>query len=443
MRFLEGASGMSDVQVDRPGQTGWGKVQQSTAAVLARIAARDADVRAWTYVDLSVLDDAARLDSQSTQGQDRTQGLLHGVAVAVKDVIDVAGMPTRHNSLLSDARPLLSDAPCVATLRAAGAVIVGKTDTTEFAAAGRDAATGNPHALHRTPGGSSSGSAAAVADGHVPVALATQTGGSTIRPASFCGIHALKPTWGAISREGAKLYANSLDTIGLYACDLAHLDTLCNVYGFAPPAPRQPGGRLRIGVCRTPYWDRAEPETREAMADAELRLAASGAEMVPITLVGVFERLDEAFRAVLFREGRAAFLNLQRMYPELLHADFHERVDSMAQYPDEALIAAYDDSASARKELESMLNGLDALLTPSAPGIAPAGRGPGNPIFNQMWTLLHVPVVNLPLYRAQENMPLGLSLVGRRFNDRGLLAVAGEIERRLGLHRILHPDRRP
>jgi Asp-tRNA(Asn)/Glu-tRNA(Gln) amidotransferase A subunit family amidase len=154
---------------------------------LARIAERDREVRAWTALAPAAARQAALATPQDAP--------LYGLVLGVKDVIDVAGMATGHNSPL------------------------GKTDTTEFAAAGRNAATANPHALHRTPGGSSSGSAAAVADGHVPIALATQTGGSTIRPASFCGIPALKPTWGAISREGAKLYANSLDTIGLYGAD--------------------------------------------------------------------------------------------------------------------------------------------------------------------------------------------------------------------------------
>ena len=399
---------------------------------LRRIAARDHDVRAWLHVDAAGARAAAHRLAKA-----KDKGPLHGMAVGIKDVIDVRGMATTHNSLLGSAAPALADAPCVSILRSAGAVILGKTDTTEFAAAGRNAVTANPHAFHRTPGGSSSGSAAAVADGHVPMALATQTGGSTIRPASFCGIHALKPTWGLISREGAKLYANSLDTIGLYARDLAGLDLLCEVFAFGPPSPRANGGPLRIGLCHTPYWDRADAETVAAMADAAARLRSAGVEVVPFDLPPLFDRLEDAFSAILWREGQAAFLDLARREPALLHADFHDRVGSAARFPNAVLRQALDLTAEARRVIEAMMANVDAVLAPSAPGIAPEGRGPGNPIFNQMWTQLHLPVLNLPLYRAQEAMPLGLSLVGPRYGDRTVLAVGREIETLLGCHRPL------
>ncbi|HWU03222.1 MAG TPA: amidase [Novosphingobium sp.] len=394
-------------------------------AALARIGLRDRDVRAWTSLD------PAGARAQAAQAQ----GPLAGLVLGVKDVIDARGLPTLNNSPLGNMAPAIADAPCVAVLRQTGAVVLGKTDTTEFAAAGRNAATANPHALNRTPGGSSSGSAAAVADGHVPIALATQTGGSTIRPASFCGIPALKPTWGAISREGAKIYANSLDTIGLYASDLALIDRMAQVFDFA--APRAVPSRPRIGLCRTPYWAQAEDETRTAMADAAARLSAAGAEVVEISLPPIFDGMADAFMAILFREGAAAFLDLARREPALLHPDFHARVVSRETYPDDVLRAAYDATAQARMVAESLLDQVDAFLAPSAPGIAPVGRGPGNPIFNQMWTQLHLPVVNLPLYRAQENMPLGLSLIGRRYEDRRLLALAMQLGEQLGYHRPL------
>lgn len=409
------------------------KASRYLTTALRTIAARDRDVRAWTHIDAV---GAAAAGGKLDRTPPESRGPLHGVPVAIKDVIDVAAMPTRHNSPLACALPQLQDAACVATLRAAGAIILGKTDTTEFAAAGRNAATANPHAFHRTPGGSSSGSAAAVADGHVPVALATQTGGSTIRPASFCGIHALKPTWGAISREGAKLYANSLDTIGLYARSIAHLDLLCDVYGLTSPGRDAQSG-LRIGLCQTPCWDRADPETQAAMSDAADRLAALGVAVVPVDLPPVFDGMEAAFRAILFREGAAAFLNLARSQPDLLHTDFHERVASAAHYPDDMLRSAYDLAAEGRRVIEALMQGFDAFLTPSAPGIAPVGRTPGNPIFNQMWTMLHLPVLGLPLYRAQEDMPLGLSLVSPRLTDRDLLRTGGMVESLLGLDRRL------
>ncbi len=395
-----------------------------------RIALRDVDVRAWTHIDAQAgFARAAQLDAIDSSAR----GALHGLPVGIKDVIDVAGMPTRHNSPLGNPALLPQDAPCVATLRAAGAIILGKTDTTEFAAAGRNAATANPHAFHRTPGGSSSGSAAAVADGHVPIALATQTGGSTIRPASFCGIHALKPSWGAISREGSKLYANSLDTIGLYAANIAYLDLLSGTYGLTAPAASAPSP-TRIGLCRTPYWDRADAETVAAMDNAAGRLSAQGVEIVTVDLPPLFDQMEQAFLAILFREGAAAFLDMACTQPELLHADFHERVGSAARFPDDVLRGAYDIAAEGRRVIEGLMQGFDAFLTPSAPGIAPVGRSPGNPIFNQMWTMLHTPVLGLPLFRAQDDMPLGLSLVGPRFTDRALLRVGAQVEAMLGLH---------
>ncbi|HZU62869.1 MAG TPA: amidase [Novosphingobium sp.] len=400
-------------------------------AALRRIAATDREIRAWTHLAPA----AARAAAAAQDRGEGPTGPLAGIPIGIKDVIDVAAMPTSHNSPLGLAAPAIADAPCVATLRAAGALILGKTDTTEFAAAGRNAATANPHDGARTPGGSSSGSAAAVAAGHVPLALATQTGGSTIRPASFCGIHALKPTWGQISREGAKLYAASLDTIGLYASSLAGLDLLAETYDFAPPPP--PRASLRIGLCRTPYWPRAEAETQAAMADAAARLAAAGAVVEEVALPAACDGLEEAFMAILFREGAAAFLNLARAEPALLHADFHQRVAARARYPDEALRAAYDLTVTARIAVEAAMAGFDAFLAPSAPGVAPLGRGPGNPIFNQMWTQLHLPVVHLPLYRAQGGLPLGLSLVAPRFADRALLAAAARVEALLGRDRPL------
>ncbi|WP_404476258.1 amidase [Novosphingobium sp. BL-52-GroH] len=389
---------------------------------LQQIALRDAQVRAWLHVD----DTGALAAAAMSDGT----GLLDGICVGVKDVIAVAGMPLTHNSPLFSGFVPADDAPCVGTLRAAGAVILGKTDTTEFAAAGRNAASANPHDLARTPGGSSAGSAAAVADGHVPLALATQTGGSTIRPASFCGIHGFKPSWGLVSREGVKTYANSLDTVGWYTRDLALCDRVCEVFGFAQPT--QPGpGPLRIGVFRTPWWDEVTPDGRAAFEGVAAAMAQAGLAMVDIATLPEFEHLNDDHRAILFREGAAAFLNLARSRPDLLHADFHLRVDALASYPDARLREAHDRAAAARVGFERAIGGLDAVLAPSAPGIAPLGRSPGEPKFNQPWTLLHAPVVNLPLARGEGGMPIGVSLVAARYADRQLVAVAREVEERL------------
>jgi len=407
-------------------QTAYPQARANVHAALQRISARDALVRAWLHTDdLGALSAAHVLDG--TEGT----GPLSGVCVGVKDVIAVAGMPLTHNSPLYFGFVPTEDAACVAVLRAAGAVILGKTDTTEFAAAGRNAATANPHDLARTPGGSSAGSAAAVADGHVPLALATQTGGSTIRPASFCGIHGFKPTWGLVSREGVKMYANSLDTVGWYTRDLALCERVCEVFGFAEPEPLG-SGPLRIGVFRTPWWDEMTPDGKAAFDGVAAAMATAGIVMVDIAALPEFEHLNDDHRAILFREGAAAFLGLARSRPDLLHADFHLRVDALSTYSDARLREAHDRAAAARVGFERAIAGLDAVLAPSAPGIAPLGRAPGEPKFNQPWTLLHAPVVNLPLATGEGGMPIGVSLVAPRYADRRLLAVAREVERRLG-----------
>jgi Asp-tRNA(Asn)/Glu-tRNA(Gln) amidotransferase A subunit family amidase len=213
------------------------------SASLRRIAERDKAVRAWLAVSDSALDTARAIRPDDPRP-------LAGIPIGIKDVFDTHDMATTHNSPLFSGNRPTRDAPAVAILRAAGAVILGKTDTTEFAAAGRDAVSANPHDTSRTPGGSSAGSAAAVADFHVPMALGTQTGGSTIRPGSFCGIPAMKPSWGLISTEGVKRYSVSFDTVGLYARSIADLTLLAQVFAL-PPAPP---------TCRTsPRWRSVAP----------------------------------------------------------------------------------------------------------------------------------------------------------------------------------------
>ena len=390
-------------------------------ACLARIAERDPDVRAWVHVDPdAVLRQARECDRRPVGGP------LHGIPFGVKDMIDTADLPTQHNSPLYVGHRPGQDAAAVATLRAAGAIVLGKTDTTEFAAAGRWAATRNPNDLRHSPGGSSSGSAAAVADAQAPFALGTQTGGSLIRPASFCGTYALKPTWGAISREGLKLYSATLDTLGFYARAVEDLDLLCDVFDLhddAPPRPVTLRG-ARIAVCRTPAWDQATPGTPEAMEQGAAALAAAGAEVSELALPDDFAPLGAMQRTVMYAEGRAAMLNLARVHGPKLHDDFHARVENRFAITRRQLLDAYDHAARCRTAFDALAAGFDAVLTPSAPGVAPLGRDPGNAAFNCMWTLLHVPCVNLPGLRGPGGLPVGLTLVSARYTDRQLLAVA-------------------
>jgi Asp-tRNA(Asn)/Glu-tRNA(Gln) amidotransferase A subunit family amidase len=388
---------------------------------LERAVARDADVRAWSYLDPDLaIRQARELDKMPRRGP------LHGIPIGVKDMIDTFDMPTQHNSpIYANHRPG-QDAAAVTTLRAAGAVIFGKTDTTEFAAAGRPAATRNPHDLTRTPGGSSSGSAAAVADDQVPVALGTQTGGSTIRPASFCGVFALKPTWGAVSREGLKVYSVTLDTISWFARDIADLGLMCDVFSIHDDAPVRPVpvAGMRIAVCRTPFWSAAQPGTPEALDAAAEALRRAGAIVTTRDLPPSFDPLGEMQRIVMHGEGQAAFLSLARAHPHLLHDDFHSRVENRDGYSRAQLLAAYDHAALCRTEFDALAAEYDAVLTPSAPGEAPVGKSPGDAVFNRMWTLLHVPCVNIPGHLGPNGMPVGVTLTAPRFTDRQLLAVA-------------------
>lgn len=387
-----------------------------TQACLGRIAARDDRVRAWITVNPRAEAEAAKI------GPDDPRPLA-GIPVAVKDMIDTGDLPTTHNSPLYGTHRPAADAPAVELLRAAGAIILGKTDTTEFAAAGRNAMTGLPMDPSRTSGGSSAGTVAAVADCHVPVGLGTQTGGSTIRPAAFCGDVALKPSWGLISTEGVKRYAVSLDTVGLVTRSVADLELLAHVYNL-PSAPMLGSGRLRLGLTRTPYFDRAEPET-VALFDTLAERLAPVADVVPFDLPEGFEAVDRLHRCVMMTEGAAAFLNLARNRGALLHPDFHDRANLKMGFTQREMFEAYDRLALLRMDLEARLGGVDALIAPSAPGFAPKGRSPGDPVFNALWTAMQVPVLTLPV--SGFDLPLGISLIGKRAQDRRLIEAGARI----------------
>ncbi len=404
-----------------------GTLQAETLArhCLDRIAVREDVLKAWAYLDpAAVLRQARELD------QTPSRGPLHGIPVAIKDVIDTRDMPTCHNSPIYVGHRPAADAACVETLRAAGALIIGKTETTEFAAAGRNPPTRNPHDPARISGGSSAGSAAAVGDGQVPLALGTQTGGSLIRPASFCGAYAFKPSWGAVSREGARVYAISLDTIGWYGRSVADLDLLAEVYGIGE-AQRPPASvrGLRIAFCRSPEWPATETPMRDAFARAADHLAEAGATVTALDLPEAFSGLTAAHKVILFREGRAAFLSLYRAHRHQLHDEFQHRVENRDGFTDQALIGAYDLAARCRVEFDAIASEFDAVITPSAPGEAPFGVGAGSPALNQIWTLLHVPCINLPAMRSPAGMPLGLTITGPRFSDRQTLACATLLDR--------------
>ncbi|WP_043341497.1 amidase [Belnapia moabensis] len=389
---------------------------------LERIAEREPVVKAWTFLDpLLAIASAREVDKA------HTMGVLHGLPIGVKDMIETADMPTTYNSPIYQGLRQGRDAACVGIARGEGAVILGKTDTVEFAAAGRRALTRNPHDTARTPGGSSSGSAAAVADGMVPLAFGTQTGGSTIRPASFCGVYAMKPTHGVVNTEGAKRYSHTLDTIGWYGRapeDLRLVAEAFRLFDLDQPFGK-PLTQLRIGICQGPNWHLAEQSSHEALLLAARRLEAAGAIVEELALPQAFEGITEAQRVVLLGEGRGAFLQEYVAAHDRLHADFRDRVENFAGISGAQLAGAYNLAAECRKLFDALFPRFDAVLTPAAVGEAPLGRqDTGNPVFNSMWTLLHVPCIAIPTTRGPHGMPVGVQIVGPRFGDAALLDVA-------------------
>lgn len=398
-------------------------------ACLERIDARDAAVRAWLHVDRAgALDAAARLDAERAVG--RRRGPLHGVPFGVKDVIDVAGLPCTHNSPLHRDRVAADDAGCVAVLRAAGGIPLGKTDTVEFAAAGNLPATRNPHDPARTAGGSSSGSGAAVADLQVPLSFGTQTGGSVIRPAAYCGCYALKPTWGVVSREGAKLYSASLDTIGWYGRSVADLALVAGILDLPLEAPRPLAG-LRVAVCRTPYADLASPAAHAALDAAVRAIEAAGAVVVARELPPSMGDLNATKETVMSGEGRAAFLPTARVHGDGLHDRLRSHVENRKGITAAELRAALDHAAQSRVAFDSYYRDVDAVLSLASTGEADpvAPDHTGSPLLNALWTLLHVPVVSIPAGDGPSGLPLAVQLVGFRHADGALLAAAEAVAR--------------
>jgi Asp-tRNA(Asn)/Glu-tRNA(Gln) amidotransferase A subunit family amidase len=401
-------------------------VEALTRACLDRIAERDGDVRAWCSIDPDTLMTRAReMDRKGPSGP------LHGLPVGVKDVILTRDMPTQYNSPIYQGFHPAIDAACIRSLRAAGALIFGKTDTTEFAATGRKAITRNPHHLDHTPGGSSSGSAASVADFHVPLAMGTQTGGSTIRPASFSGVYAIKPTWNLVSSEGLKTFSPSLDTVGWFARSAQDLMLVHDVLAPSLTGAETPPldlRRARIGVCRTPWWDRAEEATQLALEQACDMLRAAGATIEDVDLPEPFAGMPDAQILIMRGEGRSSLLAEAQAAPDLLDPELLQYTQDHWGVSHADLLAAYNLAARCREMFDAIAGGYDAILTPSAVGEAPSGLiSGGKPVFNGIWTLLHVPCVNVPGMVGPLGLPVGLTLTGPRFGDRQVLAAAAAV----------------
>jgi Asp-tRNA(Asn)/Glu-tRNA(Gln) amidotransferase A subunit family amidase len=392
---------------------------------LERIAERDPEVRAWTHVDPAhAIAQARELDKRPVAGP------LHGLPFGVKDVIDTADMPTTNNSPHYQGHRPAKDAGCVAVVRQSGALILGKTDTVEFAAGGRKALSRNPHNLAHTPGGSSSGSGAAVGDFMVPLAFGTQTGGSHIRPAAFNGIYGLKPTWGAVTREGAKLLSATCDTIGWYGRSVADLSLVAEAFRLRDLAAQKAVAinGLKVAVCKTPYWNKAEPAARKSLATAAGRLEKAGARIKELKLPARFGEMNDAQRTLSNGEGGAAFLPEFLVHGERLHAEFRDMATNKRAITGAMMAEAYDLAAECRKAFDALFRGFDVVLTPSARGEAPKGlHTTGEWVFNAMWTLLHVPCLAIPCIKGPKGLPVGVQIVGPRFTDARLLTIAAAV----------------
>ncbi len=393
------------------------RTEELMESCLARISAREPEVRAFAWFD----PEHARREARSAR-----PGPLHGLPVGAKDVLDTVDMPSEYGSPIWRGWRPRADAAAVAWTRAAGGVVIGKTVTTEFATR-KPGPTGNPHALGRTPGGSSSGSAAGVADFFFPLAFGSQTAGSVIRPAAFCGVVGYKPSFGLISRAGMKLMSDSLDTIGAIARSVADCALFAGaVSGRDLGDPEQkPPRPPRIGICRSPSWAAALPETQALLPRVATALARAGAAVTERELPAEFAALTEAHPIVMNHESARALGwelagHRDQISPELL-----ERLEFGLAQTHDAVARAAAVFEQTRLGFPAATEGLDVLVTPAAPGQAPAGLGwTGDPVFNFIWTSLHVPCVTVPAGEGPDALPLSIQIVGRRGEDRQTLAWA-------------------
>ncbi len=389
-------------------------------ACLDRIEAREADVAAFSALDAdSVIAKARHLDRQSSRGR------LHGLPIGIKDVLDTADLPTQMGSSIYRGNQSRADSAIVAMSRAAGGLIFGKTVTCEFAGMA-PRGTRNPHDLARTPGGSSSGSAAAVADFMLPLAFGTQTGGSILRPASFCGIIGYKPTYGTFSRQGLKFAAESLDTIGLFARDVEDIALFADALLGHSSLPATKLAKPRIGLCRTYLWDtKAESETRMAVEEAARRAEAAGALVSVFDLPPGFEDLSIA-REVINDVERSRSLAWEWMEHRAdISPQLTRSVAAGLKTPEETYIRHLRRAEELRAHFGHATASFDGLIAPAVNGEAPRGLDyAGDPALQALWTLLHVPTLALPAARGPNGMPVAIQVVGRRDEDRKMLALA-------------------
>ena len=402
-----------------------GEVTCETAvrACLDRIEAREDTVQAWAHVDPDkALAEARAMDSTGPRAP------LYGVPVGFKDVIDTADIPTAYGSDIYPGFQPDVDAACVALIREAGGIVLGKTVTTEFAFVNPNK-TRNPHNLAHTPGGSSSGSAAAVADFMVPLTFGTQTGGSVIRPASFCGVVGYKPTIGQFSYAGVKLLARSLDTLGAFSRRARDLMLLRAALLGAPSNVDPKTSPPRIALCRTPWWERADPASQTSVLGAADRLAAAGGEINELELPSHFEGLETANHTIMIYEARRSLAHEFARHVSLLSGNLVTRMAHGLEIPFDEYRTAIDLAFACQREFGELAAPVDAVLVPSAVGEAPEGlESTGDALFNRPWTTMGVPAITLPNATGRNGLPVGIQLVGPYGSDEKLISIADWVE---------------
>jgi Asp-tRNA(Asn)/Glu-tRNA(Gln) amidotransferase A subunit family amidase len=390
-------------------------------AHLERIDKRDADVLAWSHLARDAALERARVLDRGPR-----RGLLHGVPMGVKDIIDSVDQPTTYGSPIYKTHQPLADAATIALARAAGAILLGKTVTTEFANR-HPGPTRNPHNPAHTPGGSSSGSAAAVADWQVVLATGTQTGGSVIRPAAFCGVFGYKPSYGHFPIAGMKANTEWLDTIGAYA---RSLDDIALFRAALMAIPHRPIEKIetapRIAICFTPHKDEMQPEGIAAIEEAAAKLAKAGARVSEFEMPPEMFEMREGQKTLSAFDGPRAAADEARRFYGLLSKSFQEdKIDAGNKIDYAGWVAARTLGERGRAIVDAKFSDIDVILTAPAPGEAPLGlERTGNSTFNLLWTYLWMPCVTLPFNRGPKGLPVGIQLVGQQHEDARLIDIA-------------------
>lgn len=392
-------------------------------ACAARIALREPTVKAWTHVGVDAAIGVAR-----DRDVGAAIGALHGIPIGVKDVIDTYDMPAAYGSpIYADHRPA-ADAACIAMCRRAGAIVLGKTVTTEFATR-HPGRTTNPRRPSHTPGGSSSGSAAAVADGMVPLALGTQTGGSIIRPASYCGVVGFKPSFGVVSRAGVKPLSESLDTVGGFARSVEDICLLMSAMtGLSEYLQIRPTAPDVVGECAPFPTAIPEPDMHAAMHRLLGQLRRTGIDVVA-TSADPLVALPQVHRTIEYFEIARSLQDEYRRHESLLTPALRSRIAEGLAINGSALADALRQAHAARQRVDEWFGDAQVLVAPSASGEAPPGlTSTGNAAFNRHWTLLGLPCLSIPFATGKHGLPLGVQLIGRHGDDANVLATGWWLE---------------